>query len=228
MVGALAEVTRRRDAELHLAEQAYRASTTQAAGELARAEMDAVNADRCAGAAADQVLAVDREAGRLWEQLRRAGGLRMRALGELPEPASVEIPPQAALPRTADGAAPPRVLLARAAERIDGTIRPIGRRALPGWALALLPLFGALVAALAGLTAAGLVTFGSTGIWGDSAIRGLGWLTFVAAPSAGVPVATLIAHRRLEARLGLGGIGFTLLGGMVSATLLSLAFAATY
>ena len=169
---------------------------------------------------------MDREAGRLWEQLDQARGLRLRKLGELPEP--LEPIAQAALPRTAGDAAPPLELLARAAVRIDGTIRPAGRRALPAWALPLLPLFGALLSALAGLIAAGLVTFGSTGIWGDSAIRGLGWLTFVAAPSAGLPVAALIAHRRLEARLGILGIGLILLGGMVSATLLSLAFAATY
>jgi hypothetical protein len=228
MVGALAEATRRRDAELHIADQAYRETTAQAAAELARAEADAANADRRAGAAAGQVLAVDREAGRLWEQLDRARGLRIRGLGELPEPVRAEVLPQAARPHPTDGIAPPQVLLARAAIRIAETIRPAGRRSLPRWALPLLPLFGALIAALAGLTAAGLVTFGSTGFWGGSVIRGLGWLTFVAAPSAGVPVAALIAHRRLEARLGIGGIGCTLLGGMVSATLLSLAFAAAY
>ena len=223
MVGELAEATRQRDAELRIADQAYRDSTAQAAGELARAEVDAATADRRAGAAATQVLAVDHEAGRLWAQLDQARGLRLRQLGEVPEPA--ETP---ALSLTAGGAAPPLELLARAAVRIDGTIRPPGRRSRPAWVLPLLPVLGALISALAGLIAAGLVTFGSSGIWGDTTIRGLGWLTFVAAPSAGLPVAALIAHRRLDARLGLLGIGLTLLGGMVSATLLSLAFAATY
>jgi hypothetical protein len=42
-----------------------------------------------------------------------------------------------------------------------------------------------------------------------------------------VPVAALGAHRWLEAKLDIGGIGLTLLGGMISATLMSLAFAAT-
>ncbi|MET0415830.1 MAG: hypothetical protein ABW022_07395 [Actinoplanes sp.] len=234
MVSALAEAARRRDAELGNADNAYQESAAQAAGELARAEGDALSADRWAGTAAAQVLEIDREAARLWDQLRRARGLRVRALGEVPEPVSVEALPRVALPRSpSTGGAPmgresPRTLLARAAERIDDTIRPAGRRALPRWALPLLPLIGALFAALAGLVASGLVTFGSTGVWGGAAIRGAGWFTFLVAPSAGVPIAALIAHRRLRARLDIGGIGLTLLGGMIAATLMSLAFAATH
>ncbi|MBO3736354.1 hypothetical protein [Actinoplanes flavus] len=233
MVSALADVTRRRDAEVAEAEQAYQDSAARAAGELARAESDALAADRWAGAAAAQVLDVDREAGRLWEQLRRAGGLRVRALGELPEPAPVEAMPRIALQRrpepgedvVAPGRQSPRVLLSRAADRIDVTIRPAGNGTLPRWVLPLLPLAGGLVAALTGLIAAGLVTFGDTVMWGGPVIRGLGWLTFLVAPSAGVPLVAYTAHSRLHARLDIGGIGLTLLGGMVAATALSLAFA---
>jgi len=239
MVNALAEATRRRDAELGGAEQAYRDSAAQAAGELSRAETDATSADRWAGTAAAQVLDVDREAARLWDQLRRARGLRVRALGELPEPASIEALPRVALPRNptdplagaamTTGRESARTLLARAATRIDDTVRPSGRgRPLPGWALALLPMVGALTATLTALLAAGLVTFGGTSVWGGAVLRALGWATFVAAPSAGVPVAALAAHRWLRARLDIGGIGLTLLGGMVAATLLSLAFAAAH
>jgi hypothetical protein len=167
--------------------------------------------------------------------LRRARGLRVRAIGELPEPASVEAMPRVALPRNPSDPLGPattgresaRTLLARAATRIDDTVRPFGgRRPLPRWALALLPLAGAFTSTLAALLAAGLVTFGGTGVWGGPFLRGLGWVTFVAAPSAGVPVAALAAHRRLRARLDIGGIGLTLLGGMIAATLMSLAFAA--
>jgi hypothetical protein len=239
MVGALAEATRRRDVELGGAEQAYQDSAAQAAGELTRAEGDAVSADRWAGAAAAQVLDVDREAARLWDQLRRARGLRMRSLGEVPEPAPIDALPQVALPRMPSSSlsAPtdggeagqsPRVLLARVAERIDVTVRPAGRRALPRWALPVLPLLGALAAALTGLVASGLVTIGGTGVWGGPVLRGLGWLAFLVAPSAGVPVAAAAAHRWLAAKLDIGGIGLTLLGGMISATLMSLAFAATH
>ena len=151
MVNALADANRKRDVDLTGAEQAYQDSAAQAAGELARAEGDATSADRWAGAAAAQVLDIDREASRLWDQLRRARGLRVRALGELPEPAPVESLPRVALPRnpsdplaqaSAIGRESPRTLLARAASRIDDTIRPLGRRPLPRWALALLPPAG--------------------------------------------------------------------------------------
>jgi hypothetical protein len=234
MVSALADVTRRRDSELGDAEQAYQDSAARAAGELARAEGEALAADRWAGAAAAQVLDVDREAARLWDQLRRARGLRVRALGELPEPASVEAMPRVALQRRPEpgedvvpaGRQSPRVLLSRAADRIDVTVRPAGA-AVPRWAMPLLPLTGALGALLTGLVAAGLVTFGDNTAWGGFLIRGLGWLTFLIAPSAGVPVAAYLVHRRLRARMDIGGIGLTLLGGMLAATLLSLSFAAT-
>jgi hypothetical protein len=232
MMSALADVTRRRDTELENAEQAYQNSTARAAGELARAEGEAISADRWAGAAAAQVLDVDREAARLWDQLRRARGLRMRALGEVPKPAPVEAMPRVALQRgpdsgvTTSGRESARILLARAAGRIDVTVRPPAHRALPRWTLPLLPVLGALVAGAAGLVAAGLVTFGDAAIPGGAVIRTVGWLTFLVAPSAGVPVAALVSHRRLQARLDIGGVGLTLLGGMIAATLLSLTFAA--
>ncbi|HWS31223.1 MAG TPA: hypothetical protein VN408_00620 [Actinoplanes sp.] len=235
MVSALADVTRRRDDALDDAELAYQDSAARAAGELARAESDALAADRWAGAAAAQVLDVDREASRLWDQLRRARGLRVRALGEVPEPASVEAVPRVALQRrpepgedvVAPGRQSPRVLLSRAADRIDVTIHPPGRGLLPRWALLLLPFAGAAGAALAGLVAAGLVTFGDTAQWGGPVIRGLGWLTFALAPSAGIPIAGYLTHSRLNARLEIGGIGLTLVGGTVTAMLLSLSLATT-
>jgi hypothetical protein len=233
MMNALADVARRRDAELDHAEQAYQDSTARAAGELARAEGEAAAADRWAGAAAAQVLDVDREAARLWDQLRRARGMRVRALGELPEPAPVEVLPRVALQRKPDdgagtsGRESARALLSRAAERIDDTVRPAVRRALPRWVLPLLPLVGALVAGATGLVAAGLVTFGESGVAGGAVFRGLGWLAFLVAPSAGVPVASVVAHRHLQARLDIGGVGLTLLGGMVAAAMLSLSFAAS-
>jgi hypothetical protein len=229
MMNALADVTRRRDDALEHAERAYQDNAARAAGELARAEGEATAADRWAGAAAAQVLDVDREAARLWDQLRRARGLRIRALGELPEPVPVEAMPRIALQRQPDTADPPpgsaRMLLARAAGRIDDTVRPPARRPLPRWTLPVLPILGALAAAATGLLAAGLVTFGDAGVPGGAVVGALGWLAFLVAPSAGVPAAALLAHHRMQARLDIGGIGLTLLGGMVAATLLSLTFA---
>jgi hypothetical protein len=232
MMSALADVARRRDAELGTAEQAYQESTARAAGELARAEGEATAADRWAGAAAAQVLDVDREAARLWDQLRRARGIRARALGELPEPAAVEVLPRVAIQQSGETAVaePPRqsarTLLARASERIDFTVRPAARRPLPRWTLPLLPLLGALIAGATGQIAAGLVTMGDAPIAGAVVVRMLGWLAFLLAPSTGVPLAAALAHRR-NARLDIGGVGLTLLGGMLAATLLSLSFAAS-
>jgi hypothetical protein len=118
-------------------------------------------------------------------------------------------------------------LLSRVSVRISETTRPPARRPTPRWTLALLPLLGALVAGAAGLLAGGLVTVGHSGLPGGTVISGAGWLCFLLAPSAGVPVAALLA-RRLRARLDIGGIGLTLLGGMLAATLLSLAFATSH
>jgi hypothetical protein len=233
MVGALADVARRRDAALTSADRAYQDSAAAAAGELARAEGEAAAADRRAGTAAAAVLEVDREAARLWDQLRRAPGMRARSLGALPEPAPVETLPRMAIQRGPDtGDAVERQesarrLLSRTAQRIDGSMRRAPRRPLPRWMLPLLPLLGAVVSAATGLIAAGLVTVGETDVPAAAVLRGLGWLAFLVAPSAGVPVAATLGHRTLNARLDIGGVGLTLLGGMAAATLLSLSFAAT-
>jgi hypothetical protein len=227
MMSALADVSRRRDAALEHAERAFQDNAARAAGELARAEGEATAADRWAGASAAQVLEVDREAARLWDELRRARGLRLRALGELPEPAPVEAMPRMVLQRLPDAGTPgpARALLAQVAGRIDDTVRPPARRPLPRWTLPVLPVLGAVAAAATGLLAAGLVTFGDAGVPGGALLGALGWLAFLVAPSAGVPVAAWLAHHRMQARLDIGGIGLTLLGGMVAATLLSLTFA---
>jgi hypothetical protein len=230
MMTALADLTRRRDHELDRAEQAYQDSTARAAGELGRTEGDAATADRWAGAAAGQVLDVDREAARLWERLRHARG--MRALGEMPEPVPVEAVPRIALQRRpsdspATGRESARALLARAEMRIEDTVRPAGRRPLPRWMLPLLPFLGALTAGASGLIAAGLVTIGEAGVPAGAAIAGLGWFCFLAAPSAGIPVAVLLAHHH-QRTLPLFAIGLVLLGGMLTATPLSLSFAASH
>ena len=223
MMSALADLTRRRDDELDRAERAYRDSTARAAGELGRTEGDAATADRWAGAAAGQVLDVDREAARLWERLRQARG--MRTLGEMPEPVPVEALPRIALQRrpsdsAATGRESARALLARAEMRIEDTVRPAGR-------LPLLPFLGALTAGATGLIAAGLVTVGEAEVPSGAVIRALGWFCFLAAPSAGIPVAALLAHRH-QRTLNILGIGLVLLGGMLTATPLSLTFAASH
>jgi hypothetical protein len=228
MMAALADVARRRDHGLEGADQAYQTSSAQAAGELARAEGDAAEAERWAHVAASQVEDVDQEAARIWEQLRRVPGMRPRTVGELPEPAAVDPLPRAALERAPEpGVVAPaprqsaRTLLARAAERIEVTGRPPRRRAMPRWTLPVLPLAGALAAGLVALFAAGLMTT-FPDAW---LVRALGWGLFLLAPSAGLPLTAAWAHRRLLARLDVGGIALTLFGGMLAATLMAVTYA---
>jgi hypothetical protein len=231
MVNALADVAKRRDAELAGAERAYQDSSAAAAGELARAEGEATEADRWAAAAAAAVLETDRDAAQVWEQLRRVPGVRARALGDVPEPAPVEALPRVAIPRgpdatevVADQRPSARAILQRAAERVDETLRPVRRRPLPRLLLPVLPLVGALVAAATGLLAGGLVTVGDADGSTASGVRALGWVAFLLAPSAGVPVVAWLAARALHARLDIGAIALTLLGGMAAAATLSFTF----
>ena len=230
MINALADVAKRRDAELAGAERAYQDHSAAAAGELARAEGEAAEADRWAAAAAAAVLDTDREAAQIWEQLRRVPGVRARALGEIPDPAPVETLPRVAIPRGPDAAEfigdqpSARAILERAAERVEETLRPARRRPLPRLLLPLLPLAGAFVAAATGLLASGMVTVGEGTGSTASAVRALGWVAFLLAPSAGVPVVAWAARRALHARLDIGGVALILLGGMAAAAALSFTF----
>lgn len=228
-LSALAEAARRRDDELATAELAYQESAAAASGELARAEGEAAEADRWAGAAASAVFDVDREAGQLWDDLRRSAGWRARRLGEVPEPAQVGTPGRTAIPHTpqevpAQRSGPAREMLDRAAERIDRSQRRVARRPLPGRLLPLLPLVGAVLAAAVGLLAGGLVTLGQGPTAAETVLRLAGWAAFLVAPSAGLPVAAYAAHRHHQARLDVTGIALTLLGGTVAATALSVSY----
>ena len=225
MINALADVAKRRDAELAGAERAYQDHSAAAAGVVARAEGAPAEAVRWAAAAAAAVLDTDREAAQIWEQLRRVPGVRARALGEIPDPAPVETLPRVAIPRGPDAAEfigdqpSARAILERAAERVEETLRPARRRLLP-----LLPLAGAYVAAATGLLASGMVTVGEGTGSTASAVRALGWVAFLLAPSAGVPVVAWAARRALHARLDIGGVALILLGGMAAAAALSFTF----
>lgn len=225
-VSALAEAAKRRDGELAGAELAYQDSVAAAAAALARAQGEAEAADRWAGSAAAAVLELDQEAARLWDRLRRGAGWRLRAWEDLPEPADVE-----AFGRTAAIAygrhapaqrgGPAREALDRAAERIDRATQRVSRRPLPRRVLPLLPVAGAVIAAATWLVGAGLLALGQVPSGAGAVLRALGWLVFLVAPSAGVPLVAYAAHRRFDGRLDLGGVALTLLGGMLTATTLS-------
>jgi len=97
----------------------------------------------------------------------------------------------------------PQALLRRVAERLEqGKQRaPLPKRVLP-----LLPFLGGAVAALVACAAAGVLAL-------DSAFL---------APFTGLPAAASWVDRRYRARLDTGGIGLTVIGGMLACSLVML------
>jgi hypothetical protein len=188
---------------------------------VARTDAALVEAERRANAAGTTVVEVDREAARVWDELRRAGSWwsRLRRVGDLPLPDQIGHTP-------AGGAveAEAVALLDAAARRIDPVRRGAARAPLPRWLLPLLPPLGATAATMTGLVAGGLVTlahFDSELAW---PLRLLGWLTFLIAPFTGVPPAALWVGRQFGSRLDTGAIGLIVLGGMAAGCGLSLLF----
>jgi hypothetical protein len=222
LVGALAAAARERDGKLAAAERAYQDGAAAASAEVARSDAALVEAERAASAAAITVVDVDREAARIWDELRRVGGwwARLRRVGELPLPDHAVHAPAAG---TVEAEAV--ALLDAAARRIDPVRRGAPRAPLPRWLLPLLPPLGAIAATMTGLVAGGLVTlahFDSELAW---PLRLLGWLTFLIAPFTGVPPAALWVGRQFGSRLDTGAIGLIVLGGMAAGCGLSLLFA---
>jgi hypothetical protein len=218
LVVALTTASARRAADVAAAEEAYADGVAAVEAELAALTAAADRAERVAARAAAAVVAVDLEADRLWARLRKVLGWRGALLGDTPTPAEPE-----------PGAPEPAVLLARAGRAVEalrpdsprrtGPVRP-----LPWLVVALLPALGAAAAATAALAAGGLVTLGQAGagLSVGAALRGLGYLAFLAAPFAGTPVAAALAARRGR-RLDAGGLALTVVGGMVAASAVALA-----
>lgn len=219
LVGALAAAANRRDAELANAERSYQDGAAAAAADLALANAEAGDADRRAGAAATAVVKADREATRLWDELRRLRGWRGRRLGDLPPPTPVDLLPAGSAPAMAVE------LLDGAARRIDQARRGAPRPPLPRWVLPLLPPLGALGASMTGLVAGGLVTVAHFDTGLQWPLRLLGWLAFLLAPFTSVPAAATWVDRQFGSRLDTGAIGLTVLGGLSAGCALSLLFA---
>lgn len=200
LVAELAGVARHRDVDLAAAERSYvEGERAVAAERVAAADAERLAAKRLAAATA-AVPEVDREAARLWEELRGRLGWRGRRLGALPSAES-----------TVDADA--QALLRRTAERLEQSKKraPLPRRVLP-----LLPFLGAAVAALVACLAAGLLAL-------DAAVPTvLGQVVFFLAPFTGLPAAVSWVDRRYHARLDTGGIGLTVIGGMLACSLVML------
>jgi hypothetical protein len=237
-LAALAEATARRDAELLATERAYHDGAATATAELVRAEAMAAAAERRAGALTVSVAEVDRESARLWQALR---GLHRRRPGWA---SRVGVPPEPMLPQSPDlgypdQAAPDsraQALLDRAARRITLARHGVPRPAPPRRVLPLLPVVGAAAAAFTALFAAGLMTLsgGNTGahlitLSGDGlpsvqlVLRVAGWSAFFLAPFTGLPLASALLNRLFDSRLDVGAIGLLVLGGMASASGISMA-----
>ncbi|MEV0394701.1 hypothetical protein [Polymorphospora rubra] len=86
LIAELGAAAARRDAALAAADRAYDEGVAAASAELARAAADARAADRRAVADTEAVRRVDREAARLWAELRALRRWPGRRVGDLPEP----------------------------------------------------------------------------------------------------------------------------------------------
>jgi hypothetical protein len=212
LVHALAGATGRRDAELAVAERSYQDGAARVAAELARVTALAVEADQRAGTAASTVLDVDRDAAALWDEMRRSRRWRIRGIGPLPAP----------LPGAETDPAVAVELLDEVARRIDTVRRGAPRPPLPRMVLPLLPPLGAMVATMTGLVADGMVTMSGLDPRLGWPLRLLGWMTFLLAPFAGVPVAAFWVDRQFGSRLDIGATGLIVLGGMAAGCGLSL------
>jgi hypothetical protein len=230
LVTALTAASARRAADLETAERAYARGTAEAEAELTALTTAADRAERWAAGAAAAVVAVDREADRLWAELRRVLGWRGALLGDTPAPADPDRGASgpallARAARAVDALRPENSRLERQRDRQrDGRRRAGVRRRLPWWVVVtLLPALGATVAAAVALAAGGLVTLGQVGGRAGEAMRLLGYLTFLIAPFTGLPAAAAVAGRRFGGRLDAGGVALTVLGGMIAGCAIALA-----
>jgi hypothetical protein len=208
LLAELSAVASRREADLAAAERAYADGMATAATEVRRSHTVAAAAERRAAAAASTVVEVDREAARLWDELRKVRSPWSPRSGPPPEPSII-----------VDGSASREAVVAaldRAGRRIDGARRGAPRAPLPTYATPLLPLIGAATAGLTGLIAGGLVTVAELGAPGAGVIRALGWLAYLVAPFTGIPVAAAWVGRRMDSRLDTGAAGLIVVGGLIA------------
>ncbi|MDR7281090.1 hypothetical protein [Catenuloplanes atrovinosus] len=224
-LAALAEATARRDADLLATERAYHDGAATATAELVRAEAMAGAAERRADALAVSVAEVDREAARIWAALRamhrRRPGWASR-VGDPPEPLLPQSP-DLGYPDQVDPEARARALLDRAVRRVHAARRGAPRPSPPRRVLPLLPVLGAAAAAFTALFAAGLVTLGGGYTTAQLVLRVAGWSAFFVAPFTGLPVASALLDRMFGSRLDIGAVGLLVLGGMASASGISMA-----
>jgi hypothetical protein len=193
-------------------------------------DVDAANealrvANEAAWAAAKRCVQVDARAERIWAELGAYLGRRGRRLGALPSPeadltfggtTAARSPRRAATAGSARGAATvgsARAAAMSALDRASDTIarsargEPIG--AVPGWALALLPLVGAGCALV--------VSYPMRALTGLSVLGAVAQIMVLVAPFAGLPLSAWWVRDRFGCRADGGVMGLTALGGMIAA-----------
>jgi hypothetical protein len=213
----LATAQARYAAERLDAQRRYEVQCAAAAATAAQAKAAAVATSAGVRAAAAIVEHVDLEAAQVWQKLRsQAPGRLRKRLGIPPEPAApdevVEPPP---VDEPEEGPPEPAAVRHLAAA---GSVLASGRRreAFSGGAYALLPLLGAIAAALAYGLARGLLLFGHS-LHGPAGVvvTAVGQIATFASPLAGLPATKGYADRR-GARIDAGAIGMVVLGGMLA------------
>jgi hypothetical protein len=197
LVGELAAAARLRNADLIDADTSYVDGMSALSASASEAAVAVERAQQRLAAAQATVAETDSEATLLWTELRGQLGWRGRRLGEVPDPSTVDH----------SGSAAP---LVAAADRIARGRRTGPAVPLSRGSLVLLPVIGAVTAALVALVSSGLASLGV------SAATVLGQLGFLVASFSGLPVAVAWARRRHSAGLDAGGVGLTVLGGMVA------------
>lgn len=191
LVADLVAAARRRDGAVAAATQSY-------VDGMSLVEQDVQAAARieaaCADVVADREAAVadvDQQAERIWTEMTAGLGWRARRAGPLP-------PPDVGSLADRD----PASLLAAAAARVARARR--GAHILPLPVLASLAGIGALCAVALTLVAGAAV-----------ALPWLSWPCYVAAPFAGIPLASRWVDYWAAARPDAASIGLTILGGML-------------
>lgn len=202
------------------ADRALAAASAPESHDIAAATEGLRVANEAAWAAAKRCAYVDARAERIWAELYAYLGRRGRRLGELPAPGADLTFGGTPVARSAKGAATAgsaRAAAMSALDRASNTIarsargEPIG--AVPGWALGLLPLIGAVCALLVSYPMRAL----SSAAHGVTVVVAVAQILLLVAPFGGLPLAAWWVRDRFGCPPDGGVMGLAALGGMVAA-----------
>jgi hypothetical protein len=199
-------------------QKSYVDGFTALTAELDAASRELAQAQTRLRAARTALADTEARAAQVWDELAGVLGRRRAArLGTLPEPLSYV--DELALPgqRIPVESLSPQQELRRAVDVVRDLRRP-PRAGAPQRAVACLPILGALCSALVvlGVRGTGAVLGG-----GNLLLDVFGQLLLFLAPFTGVPVAVAVFRHRYTRPPDLGGVGLTILGGMLASAVLA-------